>query len=133
MLYESEWPARLFRNFWDQAFSAARILIDRGAVGESVHTLSAILAGGSFATDCLFLVLSEPCDRVLQHNEVSLSLFVDDIALHATGTVGSVAEDLVRATTETIGILEDELGLSVSRSKKPWTLDHKTVKFSGDL
>ena len=48
-----------------EAFAFARVLTMGGAVTTEVHTLSAILAGGSFATDALFTALAEQCDEML--------------------------------------------------------------------
>ena len=46
-------------------------VLDRGAVREGVDTLSAVLAGGSFATDCLFLVWAEPCDKLIEAHHIN--------------------------------------------------------------
>ena len=71
-----------------EAFTFARRLMLSGVVAEPIHTLSAILAGGAFATDSLFLIMSGVCDRVLiEHPEVSLCLFVDDLTIHCTGSM----------------------------------------------
>ena len=39
-----------------EAFAAMRTVIVDGACADPVHTLSALVAGASFATDCLFMV-----------------------------------------------------------------------------
>ena len=90
------------------------------AVTEPVQTLSAILAGGGFATDALFLVMSGVCDKVLiEHPSTELCLFVDDLTLHATGANSSeVSHQLHCATECCIKLLEDDLMLVVSRGQK---------------
>ena len=63
-----------------------------GAVAQPVFTLSAILAGSSFATDALFIVLVFVCDElVIEHPQTDLCLFVDDLTLH---TVAAATEEL---------------------------------------
>ena len=71
-----------------EAFAFARRLVINAALSEATVTLSAILAGGSFATDALFLVLIEPCDALLRAHQprVDLRLFVDDLTIDAVGT-----------------------------------------------
>jgi hypothetical protein len=56
-------PVRILRLML-QAFAFARSLVMNGAISAAVMTLSAILAGGGFATDALFLVLVGPCDEI---------------------------------------------------------------------
>ena len=46
-----------------EAFAMKRRLTMQGAVSAPVETLSAILAGGSFATDALFMLMLGPCDQ----------------------------------------------------------------------
>ena len=48
-----------------EAFAAARTVVVNGACADPINTLSALVAGGSFATDRLFLVLAGPCDTIL--------------------------------------------------------------------
>ena len=52
-----------------EAFAFARRLVFNGALSEATVTLSAILAGGSFATDALFIVLVGPCDALLRAHQ----------------------------------------------------------------
>ena len=64
-----------------EAFAAARTLVVDGACADPVNTLSALVAGGSFATDGLFLVLVGPCDEILlEHprHDPSCRTFGDD-------------------------------------------------------
>ena len=109
-----------------ESFAFARMLSLNGAVAEAVHTLSAILAGGSFATDALFTVLVFPCDELLaEHPQANICLFIDDLTLHVTGSEGEVASGLEELVGACIGKLEGELELQVSRSRVAWQLDPK--------
>ena len=78
-----------------EACAFTRHLVFQGAVAEAVWSLSAILAGGSFATDMLFIIMVRPCDQ-LASRIVSgdLCLFVDDLTLHVWGTPSTMAHDL---------------------------------------
>ena len=71
-----------------EAFAFARRLVINTALSEATVTLSAILAGGSFATDALFIVLVGPCDALLRAHQPrrALRLFVDDLTIDAVGT-----------------------------------------------
>ena len=58
-----------------ESFAFARVITAQGVVTDPVHTLSAILAGGSFATDALFMVLMGKCDDLLvMHRTAELCL-----------------------------------------------------------
>ena len=114
-----------------EAFSFARRLSFQGAVSEAVYSLSAILAGGGFAQLALLLVLLRPLDRmVFQYTgcPISFCLYVDDIALHATGASQQVLDLLSAATSEIVQILEDDLAMKVSR-RSTWAThgDGKTI------
>ena len=107
-----------------QAYTAVRHLQDGGVLSNACQTDSAIVAGGTFATDCLFITLYDSCDRILiEHVPIQLSLYVDDIALHIFGKAGEAALCLLAATQDLIKAFEEVLTLSVSRSKKAWELD----------
>ena len=108
-----------------ESCACARRLILSGAVSEAVLTLSAILAGGSFATDALLVVLIGPCDELaLEYPSADLCLFVDDLTIHVTGMVGQVADLMQAVVSSCIDKLETELQLKVSRGKR-WQLDEK--------
>ena len=101
-----------------EAFSFARRLCFQGALSEEVYSLSAILAGGGLAQLSLLLVLLRPLDHlVLRYTgqPISFCLYVDDIALHATGSTEQVVAILSAATSELVGLLEDGLAMKVSR------------------
>ena len=110
-----------------EAFSLLRRLVIGGACSEPISTLSAILAGGSFATDCMYIILIDPCDLLLEeHPEAGLCLFVDDITIHEQGdTEMGVATNLQKITDRCVQMLEDDLEGKVSRASK-WCIDTKT-------
>jgi ribonuclease HI len=110
-----------------ESFAFARALVLSGAVADDVHTLSAILAGGSYATDALYMVLMGPCDELLlEHPRIGLCLFVDDLTIDTVGTVDEVAQVLPAAFRCCVSKLEDGLLLTVSRGRKRWRLDPST-------
>ncbi len=111
-------PLKMMRMVLE-AFSFARCLMQLGAVSEAVHTCAAVLAGGGYATDIMLMVIVVACDDILvMCPQVSLCLYVDDLALHAASTEGDVLQGLYDATERAVFILEDCLGLRVSRGKK---------------
>jgi hypothetical protein len=61
-----------------ESFAFERVLKIGDAFSTGVQSLSAILAGGKFATDALFLVLVGPMDDLV-------CLFSNDFALHLRG------------------------------------------------
>ena len=110
-----------------ESFSFARRLKCNGIYSDEFHTLSAILAGGGYATDALFLVLADPCDALLRRFPgTDICLFVDDLTIHARGTEGEVASLLPAATDWCIQTLEEELHLKVSRAERPFCIDKMT-------
>ncbi len=110
-----------------EAYSAARRLVFAGAISDEVRTLSAILAGGGFATDLLYVIMIDIIDdALLLHPTVSLCLYVDDISAHASGPIDGTASALAQCTRYLIGQFEEETGLTVSRGK-PWRPGGKTI------
>ena len=112
-----------------ESFAFERILKIGDAYSEGVFSLSAILAGGKYATDALFLVLVGPMDDLaILYPSVSLCTFVDDITLHVWGDSYTVAAILPSSTSWLIDRLEVDLDMRVSRAK-PWGRDgsKKTV------
>ena len=86
-----------------QMCSFVRHLTLDGVIGEGVQTLSAILAGTSFATDLLISVLVEPCDELLSSwGGLNLSLVVDDLAIQAVGEPEEVGTTLHGALDQAI-------------------------------
>ncbi len=99
-----------------EAFSFARCVTMLGAYADVVYTCSAILAGGCYATDALFVVLMDVCDTLLLCNPgASLCLYVDDLSLHAVAPESTLAAVIVNVTREAVTLLEQGLGLRVSR------------------
>ena len=98
---------------------------------DPIFILSSILAGGGYATDALFIIMVGVCDGVLSRNpRVDLCVFVDDIALHATGSSeAKVTWNLETAVADCIATLDVGLGKVVSRG----THDSKTVSFHSQL
>ena len=113
-----------------EAFAMARRLTMLGVVTEPVLTLSAVLAGGAFATDALFLLMVGPCDRLLvEHPGIEPCLFVDDLTLHAMGQREADVVNLFdAAVTDCIVALEQDLQLVVSRGKR----DSKTIAIASN-
>ena len=110
-----------------EVFSLGRRLILDKAVAATIFTLSAILAGGSFATDALYVILVKTCDGILiEHPGTDLCLFVDDITLSVTGSAQYVAATLPIIFDEMVTQLEQDLHLVVSKGAKRWVLDPST-------
>ena len=109
-----------------EAFAFSRRLSYQGAVSDSTDTLSALLAGGGFAQDALFLVLLDPLDRMhVQYSTgVTLCEYVDDIAIHVVGSPNFVASTLAMCTDDLVKTLEDTLGMKVSR-RDSWANEGK--------
>ena len=106
-----------------ESFAFARVLVYNGALSDATLALSAILAGGSFATDALYLVLMGPCDKLCRmHPAVSLCLFVDDLKIGVTGSEGEVAEVLPAVLRDCIELFENTLHVIVSRGSR-WRID----------
>ncbi len=112
-----------------EACAFTRRLVYCSAVSRGVQTLTAILAGGGYAADCLFLLLLDPLDRLTRsHPDVRMYLYVDDLTAQSAGTEAAVAASQVKWVRDCISQLEDGLDLKVSRGR-PWQQDHqgKTV------
>ena len=101
---ELVWKAGMRWNFPEEilrlmleTFAFIRYLVLNGAMSEAVATLSAILAGSSFAIDALFIVLIGPCDHLAACHQVDLCLFVDDLTIDTVGTAAFVQHTLPAA------------------------------------
>ncbi len=98
-----------------EACSFTRRLVYCSAVSRGVQTLSAILAGGGYAADCLFLLLLDPLDRLAHsHPDVRMYLYVDDLTAQSAGTEAAVVSSQVRWVRDCISQLEDGLDLKIS-------------------
>ena len=102
-----------------EAYCFARRLVYQGAVGEEIRTLSAILAGGGFATDLLSLLLEEQIDEMLVlFPTIMVYMVVDDVKLGVIDQTGPAVSTLVAATAHCINRFENLLGMKVSRGRK---------------
>ena len=73
----------------------------------------------------MLLFLLRPLDLLwdgFQHRRINICIYVDDIALHATGTETSVAASIAVASDQLISELESTLSMVVSR-RAPWATD----------
>ena len=90
---ELGFPALILRMVLE-TFAFTRRLFLHGAVADAVDTLSAILAGGGFATDAMPIVLIKPCDTLTRElSDPDLCLFVDDLTIHVVGNENCVNRD----------------------------------------
>ena len=105
-----------------EAFAFARTLVYQGSVSEPTLTLSAVLAGGGFAQVALYLVMIDPLDRVQAAYTIGLTLclYVDVIGVHVVEHEETVATTLAACIDELIHMLEDDLGMKVSR-RETWS------------
>ena len=79
------YPLRLLRLSLE-AFAFERHVSCQGACASGVRTLSAILAGSTFASDVLYLLMLGPCDRIAAElPNIRLGLVVDDLSLQSCG------------------------------------------------
>ena len=105
-----------------EAFAFDRRLRFQTAVSDPTSTLSAVLAGGGFAQTAMLLVLLRPLDLLwdgFQNRGLSICVYVDDIALHASGSESSVAAVISGASDLLVTMLEDDVSMIVSR-RSPW-------------
>ncbi len=69
-----------------QSCAFPRRLLYRGAYSAVTSSLTAVVAGLTFATDCLYLIMIDVLDTVAAaHPTVDLGLYVDDVRLHRIG------------------------------------------------
>ena len=125
-----KFPLRVLRIVLG-GFAFARHLIFNGAVAQPVLTLSAILAGAGAAQDASLLVLLGLVDELVArcHAMASFILYVDDLGAHTRGrNAQMVADQSCRVADLTIQILEDRLGLTLSRGREGFaSKEGKTV------
>jgi len=130
-----------------EAFAAARTVVVNGAFVEPIETLSALVAGGSYATDCLFLVLAGPCDEILLEHprhepscladgaeeqckcyarkacKIHLALYADDLVTLTMGPPEAAATVKIAMSNDIVDALEGALGMQISRGRNPWQFD----------
>ncbi len=105
-----------------------RRLLLRGATSAAALTLTAVAAGLSFATDCLQLVLMDTMDNIVRaFPALRLCVYIDDVAMHRTGSEGEVASDIAAATRMCIDNLEQQCSLVVDRARKGQKEHKKSV------
>ena len=101
-----------------EPFSFARRLTYCSAISEPTQSMTAILAGAGFAKVALLLVLMGPLESLTLrygHRGLTVCAYVDDIALHVAGAPREASSLLAASTAEIIEVLEDDLGMMVSR------------------
>ena len=122
-------------------------MVVNGACADPINTLSALVAGGSYATDCLFLVLAGPCDAILLEHprhepscvadgaedeykcearkscRVHVALCADDLVTLTMAPLATSATVKISMSNDIIDMLEGALGMQVSRARTPWKLD----------
>ncbi len=116
-----------------ESCAALRYLSFERAFADPVTTLTAIVAGGTYATDLLAMVLAAPIDAIVnRYQQVMVYTVVDDVTPRAEGTESSVVADLTAAVRELIDALEGDLDMVISRGA-PWepTVDTKSVVVAG--
>ncbi len=115
---QMKYPLRVLRMVL-QVCAFPRRLIYNGALSSSTSTLSAVIAGLTFSTDCLYLIMIEVIDDlVISHPQLDPGLYIDDVKLHRWGVEGTFEADLTQATETCINLLEDRCSLVVSRAKR---------------
>jgi hypothetical protein len=107
--------------------SAPRHLTYGGAVmAKGVASLSAILAGLTFATDYMFIALAPEIDRwVYRYPCLKVAAVVDDVSIQMSGPAEEVSELMLTVSAEAMGDLR-KLGCIVSAGPR-WRPGGKTV------
>ena len=102
----------------------ARRLTYRGAVSGTAKTLSAVLVGGGFATDLLFVTLVKGVDEImLRHERAGMKcglrsfMVVDDIRFVLEGRKHRVLGGVTRVVENIMDVFEGQLSMEVSRDK----------------
>ena len=111
-----------------ELFSFDRTLTFAGVVADAVSSLSAILAGSRFATDILYLVVLQPCDKICEIcPETSIALVVDDMTLQTVGSPFGAPAESTRAAEVATRLFEEEMGMAFSRAEKGKTVAAATA------
>ena len=118
-------PLGILRLSLDVCSFIRHLALD-GVVSEGGSSLSAILAGTSFATDLLYLVVMGPCDRLERRwSGLNLSLVVDDLAIQAVETESNLGQTVIGATKQAMKYLT-RIGCMVSAGQT-WLPEGKTA------
>ena len=119
-----------------EACAFHRRLSFRGAVSEAAQTFTAILAGGGFATDLLFVTLVDAVDEILlqhekadTHTTLRSFMIVDDIRLVVEGSEERVHQVLPVVAQMAVHTLEERLHMQVSRNE-PGVTGKTVAQFS---
>ena len=136
-----------------EAFAAARTAVVNKACAEPVLTLSALVVGASCATDCLFLILADPCDSILLEHPrhepscsapeesydccpprkevtVSIALYADDLLTLSKGPSHSLHGEVAALRLGVVEKLEQGLAMKLSRCRIAWTLSVSSKSLS---
>ncbi len=101
-----------------EACSFTRYLYYKGVLSSPTQTLTAVIAGMTFSTDLLFLLLTDVADDLLiSHPSLDLCMYVDDLRMTAVGSEESTARTILQATDQCIRDLEERCRLVVSRAR----------------
>ena len=107
-----------------EACAFTRRLSFRGAISQAAETKTAIIAGGGFATDLLFITLVDAVDEILLLHEkadtnttLRAFMIVDDIRLLVEGSEECVAKVLPAVAEQAVRVLEGRLCMKVSRDQ----------------
>ena len=101
-----------------QAYLSPRMITIDGICSRLIYAARGMTAGSGFATSemrCLFI---DVCDAAYALcPSITLTLYVDDLAIEACGSASFVVSELTKATDFVTATLEDELQLEVSTKK----------------
>ena len=99
-------------------YAGPRRLVANGAVSRQMCTKQGILAGCTFATTLLRVLLISSCDATALHwPSIRLGVFVDDASLQAVGLEEFVVTQLSESTAFLAECFEQDLFMQVSRAK----------------
>eukprot|EP00973_Karenia_brevis_P045392 6287233-Karenia_brevis.AAC.1 len=94
-------------------YGGPRVLSVEGAVTETFCLSTSIVAGCTFATTLLRVVLIEILDAGCRlYPQIELYVYIDDIDLGVSGTAEAVVETCASATRMMVLGLENKLGAS---------------------
>ncbi len=99
--------------------AAPRRLVFRGALSQTVSSLTAVVAGLVMAVDLMFLAIVNTMDELsVKFPEVGIITYVDDLTLRRAGPAELVKEELRLAVQECVRQLEEDCHMVVSRGRK---------------
>ncbi len=105
-----------------------RRLTYRQAVSKTSRSLTAILAGGGFASDLLYVALVDAVDGLIARHEANAYMIADDLRFVVEGKESDVVGRVQQLAEDTVDVLEESLAMEVSRDRKEYgKADGKTV------